>query len=57
MCYGFGVSAELAGVLLMLFFAWNVAEHKLEAKQSTVIHHDQMAHPLFKLMNESRYND
>ena len=39
------VSAELAGVLLMLFILLKVFE-ELEAKQSIVVRHDQMTHPL-----------
>ena len=45
------IRAELhvAGVLLMLFFVWNIAQNmfeELEPKQSIVIHHDQVTHPL-----------
>ena len=44
------VSAELAGALLTLFFAWTVTKcvrsTYLESKR-IVIHRDQATHPLF----------
>jgi len=38
----------LAGALLTLFFAWNISQtfEELEAKQSLVIHHVEVTHPL-----------
>ena len=42
--------AELAGVLPTLFFAWNVSQtyKEPEAKQSVMIHHVKVTHPLLQ---------
>jgi len=43
------VSAEQAGALLTLFFAWNISQtfKELEAKQSVMIHRVKATHPLY----------
>ena len=46
------VSAELAGALFMLLFAWNVTKSVWSSwKWSIVIHCDQAAHPLLWLIS------
>ena len=47
------VIAELAGVLLSLFYVWNVANmfEELDGKRSIVIHHDKPHIHFFKLIN------
>ena len=48
------VSAELAGALLMLFFACNATKSVQSSwKRSVVIHHDQMTHSLLWLITEA----
>jgi len=46
------VSAELAGALLTLLFAWNVAQHIRKARSETK-HSDTPWLPTFKLINEA----